>query len=90
MNICLKCGRKRHESPSECEGRPVRVLHGGYGCDTGCCGHRVVAEYEAGYTVDDGETFFEHDRTALMERAQTYADRLGVPFDQFASEFVDD
>lgn len=41
---CQRCGRPWHSGPlpSGC-GKPayVTVVHSGYGCDTGCCGHEV-------------------------------------------------
>jgi hypothetical protein len=59
---CNRCDRPLHENHSEC--RPwaadyVIVVHEGYGCDTGCCGHRVYAMTNKGHEVDS-EFEFSH------------------------------
>lgn len=47
--------------------RRVVVFHGGYGCDTGCCGHYVQVD-------DESEAFeFEHP---YGEDPRAFAERL--------------
>ncbi len=64
---CERCGRSfpregrlAHE---ECDKRAVVYLaveHGGYGCETGCCGHRVVAYDADDHEVMRGPFSFDH------------------------------
>ncbi len=70
--------------------RRVIVQHQSHGCESGCCGHIVLIEYDDGDRSVSGEFEFTHEFTALREQAQSKADELGVPFDEAASEFVDD
>jgi hypothetical protein len=39
----------------------IVVLHGYYGCDTGCCGHYIHIEDDEGNDISDSSTFeFDH------------------------------
>lgn len=41
----------------------IDITHRWYGCETGCCGHRVTAEIDATHETD--QFFFEHPWEAL-------------------------
>ena len=91
--LCEKCGRARHTKAAYdvCHGPAayVTVEHGGYGCETGCCGNRVIVYHEDGWD-DYGKFEFSHDKDEMWALAREAADRLHVPFREDESHFSDD
>lgn len=71
-----------HESEGDWWNRPpgkVVVYHGGYGCDTGCCGH--IVEW-------DGGEKFTFDHPYSTDDPLEYAKKLVA--DQYGPEHVKD
>lgn len=68
--FCGRCGRSITHPSVDCrerEGRAryVVVRHDLYGCDSGCCGHRIVAYDEGGRQV--GSVFsFSHPSSDVL------------------------
>jgi hypothetical protein len=60
---CNKCGRERSvhnpRTGNKCDAAYFYVVHDYYGCDTGCCGHRVILCDESDNELDR-EWDFEH------------------------------
>lgn len=94
---CEHCGR-----PVLYPQRPTRgtahhvvsahVVHGYYGCDTGCCGHRVIGVDCKGVKVFD-EFDFSHPWSDEKETwARSFADKHlpGVPLDFAKCEITTD
>jgi hypothetical protein len=54
----------------------VYVVHEGYGCDTGCCGHRLYVEEARGNSVWS-EFEFVHDVEFCRNWAGETAQQLG-------------
>lgn len=54
----------------------VRVFHGYYGCETGCCGHFIEVEDDSGKTVADkfefSHPYDEEAKQWATELAQKY------------------
>jgi hypothetical protein len=65
----------------------VFYVHAGFGCDTGCCGHRFVAVAASG---DEGELAFEftHDADEIAYKASELAASLNVPVLQDRCEML--
>lgn len=44
--ICKRCGHWRKETESQAHEELIEVIivHSSYGCETGCCGHNIVAQ----------------------------------------------
>lgn len=58
--ICPRCGRARYTTPhaNNCDQiKKVVVKHDSYGCDSGCCGHRIIACGENGEMVEEDFDF---------------------------------
>jgi hypothetical protein len=54
----------------------IRVMHRGYGCDTGCCGH-VIEVDGVEYRKKGGERFhFDHPDDTSQEAAKRFAEDL--------------
>lgn len=53
----------------------IRVYHGYYGCDTGCCGHWVEVEGDSGGIYDQ----FEFGHPGGIEDKKAYARELIEP-----------
>jgi hypothetical protein len=58
---CERCGRSVDKKPDRTPGgaKYVKVVHGYYGCDTGCCGHEIIAVGKAGFIVAE-KWVFDH------------------------------
>lgn len=103
LNYCPVCSRPRFHTPEtllvaphmeghdlcklEVQGGQVYYVHDYYGCDTGCCGHRVVVEDAKGrerLSVFD----FMHDKGSLDEAVQGIAAEYGITVGE--CEFLDD
>lgn len=58
--VCERCGRE-HYTPNKASrpwcGAYVIVKHDSYGCDTGCCGHRIYLYDENSQEVDSAFEF---------------------------------
>lgn len=52
----------------------IVVYHSDYGCDTGCCGHRVQVTYDDGRETDTEFTFDHPGKTASL--ALEFAQKL--------------
>jgi len=97
--ICWRCDRPilhPGQGPSrELHGDLVKVyvVHAGYGCDTGCCGHRAVAEDSQGHEC---AAQFEFDHPSYSDDFHTWARSFanhafpGVPLDWEGCEVIDD
>lgn len=59
--------------------KPVKIYiqHTGYGCDTGCCGHKTEIEFENKIYLDLGFQF-EHNRYTLFQSALLIAKKIGL------------
>lgn len=97
--ICDRCGRPvlAHYTPigrAPVHVETAAVVHSFYGCDSGCCGHRVVGYNCDGIAVEEGRFEFDHpsgeSREAFAERMvrAAYGDSVTVRLDE--CEILDD
>ena len=69
--ICPKCGRNRKQHRPKggniCDATYSYAVHDGYGCDTGCCGHRLYLCDKDGNELDSD---FEFDHPYNEDHTQ--------------------
>lgn len=84
---CYHCERPRHSVPvhegcdpckRKLEGAVVYVVHDGYGCDTGCCGHRLYIEAADGTTLASEFDFYHCDLDDATDWAGRVAAKYGI------------
>lgn len=57
----------------------VRVGHGYYGCESGCCGSEIQVVDAEGEDLDHAEFAFEHTYAKRLNEAKEVATALGLP-----------
>lgn len=70
---CIRCNRPRQTHDERWhpfldrvpDGSIVRVVHAGYGCDTGCCGHYWIIDGPDGHEILEGKFDFSHFYSSL-------------------------
>lgn len=97
MQFCEVCRRPRNavvvtdgiHKPcmQRMEGGSVRYHHDFYGCDTGCCGHRMILTDAKGNEVWS-EFEFTHNKDALDASARELSLRYNITL--LNSEYIDD
>lgn len=67
--FCKKCGRiiqgkfaPEWHTGDECKFAYAYLVHDGFGCDTGCCGHRLFACDDSGKVLDNVFEFTHADK----------------------------
>jgi hypothetical protein len=103
LDYCPVCHRPRFHTPVtllvapdmeghdlcklEIRGGRVYYVHDYFGCESGCCGHKVVVEDAKG-SVRASEFMFEHDKDRLDEAVRGISQQFGIPVAR--CEFSDD
>ena len=93
---CEQCGRPiastkpfwKHGKRHCFRAVSVYAVHGFYGCDTGCCGHRFYAIDDKGERREIGDFDFMHDN--VMEQLATYAAKYRVPINELECQVKPD
>ena len=57
----------------------VRVGHGYYGCESGCCGSEIQVVDSEGDELDHAEFAFNHDYASRLDEAKEVATTLELP-----------
>lgn len=87
---CSHCERSRfsvpvHEGCDPCkrklESASVYIVHEGYGCDTGCCGHRLYIEATDGTTLASEFDFWHCNADDAKQWAGEVAAKYGIRVD---------
>lgn len=90
---CKNCGRERKmiTNPWPGSAKPpvaIEVVHDYYGCDTGCCGHRIIFVDEDGKEVVSHWTFSHEGAPGQLEDGKEEARVHGLPITK--DESMDD
>jgi hypothetical protein len=77
----------REPSKTKVQGGSTYYVHDGYGCESGCCGHRIyICNKDGG--VEWTEFDFMHNKETLDEWVKELAFKLEISIGP--CEFVDD